>query len=470
MSVLVKQNNLLVFGSQSPLYRVITEAGLKEDFIHLLIDNSSKIVRKRSFQTYLLATKIFPSNAININDGIRFGVNQFLLPFTKFGVQNSINSIMTLKPSGYIHGEIALTNEIAKATKIKNVLVIVSNSEKTTFANQKGITTYITRKFTASENQELDVAWSNGFFTFNDLSNLSILIVIPKQYLANLMINISSQNLDVGKKGTSIENNISFLDALKTEMIIDLIKSFFAAIYSDSYRHRVNTDIATLNTIFKEEGSKILTSAEDTEVVFNAILNKYRQTLQGFKESDCENIVYECMKLFQTRSHVTINPYEFYYSFIDLPYSHIKMVFSKIPIFKIFAGKSIQAQIAEPDFSNNLSTMDTFFEDEQRDIITYGLKLVRFLPFLIFNTYVIGGGNYHAQMLTLLSTVESFIGTINSFKNTSIIYGPLCNFIIEELTYMTSTLAKQMNSPLNVNNSSRHMVVNLIANSIVNLD
>jgi hypothetical protein len=464
MSTIVRSNDSLVFGSQSPFYRIITDAGLKETFIHLVLDKTAKVVRKRSFQTYLLATKIFPSNTININEGIRFGINQFLLPFTRLGIKNSIESIMKLKPSNYIQGEIALTNELVKATKIKNTLVIVSNSEKTTFAEQKGITTYITRRFMASENQELEVTWSNGFFTFNDLSSLSVLIVIPKQYLANLMINIVSQ--DFGKNSSAIENSVAFLDALKTEMTIDLIKSFFAAIYSDGYRHRINTDIATLSTIFKEEGSKILTSADD-ENIFTEILNKYRYKLKGFKEDDCENIIYECMKFFSYRNHATINPYEFYYSFIDIPYSHIKMVFDKIPIFKIFTGNSVQAQIADLDFSNNLSTMNTFFVDEQRDIITYGLKLIRFLPFFIFNTYVVGGGNYHAQMLTILNNIDSFISTINNFKNTNIIYGPLCTFIIDELNYMLSILAKQMYSPLNVNDKSRHMVISLIAKAAV---
>jgi hypothetical protein len=282
------------------------------------------------------------------------------------------------------------------------------------------------------------------------------------------MINISAQ--DFGKNSTAIENNIAFLEALRHEVVIDLIKSFFAAIYSDGYRHRVNTDIATINTIFKEEGAVILTSADDRENTFNTILNKYRQKLSNFKDNDCENIIYETMKLYRFRSQVTINPYEFYYSFIDISYSHMKMVFEKIPVFKIFSSSTLQFQIAEPDFSNNLSTMNAFFEDEQRDVIIYGLKLIRFLPFFIFNTYVLGGGNYHTQMLTILSTITSFIGVINSFKNTNIIYGPLCNFIIEELQYLTKIFAKEMCSPLQVNDKSRHMVINLISRSFIDLD
>jgi hypothetical protein len=38
MSVIVKNSDALIFGHQSPFYRIITEAGLKESFLHLLVD------------------------------------------------------------------------------------------------------------------------------------------------------------------------------------------------------------------------------------------------------------------------------------------------------------------------------------------------------------------------------------------------------------------------------------------------
>jgi hypothetical protein len=101
---------------------------------------------------------------------------------------------MQIKRNSFSQGEIALTNELSKVTKIKSILAMVTDSEKTTYGDRKGMTTYITRKFEASENQILEPAWSNGFFAFNDVASLSVLIVIPKQYIANLMINIYSDS------------------------------------------------------------------------------------------------------------------------------------------------------------------------------------------------------------------------------------------------------------------------------------
>jgi hypothetical protein len=276
------------------------------------------------------------------------------------------------------------------------------------------------------------------------------------------MINVSSINT-----GTTVTNNGEFLESIRNEMVIDLIKSFFSAIYSDGYKHRISTDISTLNTIFQENGTNMLTSSQDKEVLFNELIEKYRKSLQAFKENDCENLVYECLKLYRTSSHVTINPYMFFYSFIDIPYSHIQMVFKKIPNISRLSNNSLQTQISEPDFSNNLENMNTFFEDEQRDIIVYGLKLIRFLPFFLFNTYVLGGGNFHSQALSLLGNVNQFITLLNSFKNSGTLYGPIGNFISEELQYITGTLSKEMNSPLTVNEKSRHMVIELISKSVM---
>jgi hypothetical protein len=463
MSTVVKTNDLLIFGSHSPFHQVITESGLKETFFRMLIDKNAKIVRKRGFETFLLARKVFPSNTLAINDNIRHGLTEFLLPFVRFGIKNSIDSIYNLKQANYIQGEIALTNELAKVTKVKRVLAMVVDSEKTTLATQKGITTYITRGFSQSIGKTLEIDWGNNFFAFNEPDSLSLLVLIPRQYIANLMLNVADMN--IVQATSSLDRDFETLEILRNEMAIDLIKSFFAAFYTDGHRHRINTDIATLNTIFQENGSNMLTSAQDKDDLYTELLKRYRNTLQGFKESDCENVVYECMKLYRHLSHVTINPYMFYNTFIDIPYSHVDMVFKKLPNLVRLSRSSVQTQIAGPDFSNNLSTMDSFFVDNVRDIPIYALKLIRFIPFFLFNTYVVGGGNYHGQALTLLSNVEQFIPCVTNFKSTHLLYGPFTSFLVDELTYLTSTLAKQLNSPLKVNEKSRHMVIDLIANS-----
>jgi hypothetical protein len=462
MSTVIKSNNALVFGNQSSFINILTEPGLKDSFLRLLVDSQSKTVRRRGFQTYMLANEIFPNNSIAINDNIKYGISQLLTPFIKLGIKNDIDSIIQLKRPSFIQGEISLTNSLVKATKIKNMLVMAADNEKNTFSNRKGITTYITRKFSECENQSLDAGWSNGFFTFQDPSSLSILIVIPKQYIANLIINVNTFDNYIS---TPVENNMAYLEAVKSEFIVDLLKSFFAAIYADSFKHRVNSDISSLNTILQEAGQALFTSSYDNEELLNSIASAYRKKLKEFKSVDCENLIYECLKLIMYKPHVIINPYEFYNTFIDIPYQQLKAIFARIPRIHTASKSVISGQISESDFSNNLRDMNTFFEDENRDALIYGLKLIRFLPFFIFNTYIIGGGNYHSRFLVVLNNIKSIISTINNFKNSHVLYAPIGTFIVEELDYLINVFFPQMNSPLKVNNKSIHLIAGLINQS-----
>ena len=81
MSSLVQNNNALVFGSQNPFRNYVTEPGLKNSFMHLLLDKSSKIYRSRSWNVFCLANKIFPNKVAEINENIRYGIGKLIDPF-----------------------------------------------------------------------------------------------------------------------------------------------------------------------------------------------------------------------------------------------------------------------------------------------------------------------------------------------------------------------------------------------------
>jgi hypothetical protein len=247
--------------------------------------------------------------------------------------------------------------------------------------------------------------------------------------------------------------------------LIDLIKSIFIAIYNDEYRHRINTDIASLHSIFQEQGEVILTSSQNEEELSDTILSRYRQTLRDFKETDCENLVYEMMKLIKYLPQVTINPLEFYKSFIDIPSANAEMVFNKISAFTQLTQQG--NLVINSDFSNNLFDMNLFFKEPGKDALIYGLKLIRFLPFLIFNTYVIGGGNYHSKMLGVISGIKSIMAAISNAKSINYSYSVIGNFIIDELQYLITTFYAQMSSPMKVNTKSRHMIIDIMKMSAI---
>lgn len=463
MSTLVLTNDSLVFGPQSPLYRGMTESGIKDNLVRLISDKNSQVIRKRSFATYVLANKVFPRNEINISEYVKYGIGQLIDPFVGYSVKGSIDSVNNVKRNQYQQGEVTLINELAKATKIKNMLVMVVDSTKDTYINQKGITTYITKSIAGDDNP-VEAVWENNFFTFGGAASLSMVVIIPKSYIGNLMVNIQASNAPEINNAQSI-NRVVFRSIMVDAFAIDLIKSIFTALYSDGYRSRINRDIGALNELFQKEGGNILTGTygdtnQDSDSVIEE-LRKYSSLLKGFKNGDCENLVYEMIKFIRYRSSVYINPYEFYSTFVDIPYEQMEYIFAKIPALCQLSSQS--RSINQFDFSNSLKGMNTFFNDNDRDVLVYGLKLVRFIPFLLFNTYVIGGGADHNGVQTILKNIKSFMNTIGSFRSRSIIYAPVGNFIISELDYILNTLAPQFSSPMAVNEKSR----SLIASSII---
>lgn len=450
MSSITINNNSLVFGHHSPLYRVVSDANLKEKLIHMLVDKSTVVYRKRSLDTYLLANKIFPNKVAEVSGNIKHAVGKLLDPFISRNLQQVEEIILKTPRQKYTQGEVFLTAEISKATNVKNTLVMVVDSERESITGGHGIITYITRNMVNGTCEPIEAGWSNKFFTFKDPANLSILILIPKQYLASLMIHtvpnandsIGTAMDDVALKGDIVDN-----------FSIDLIKSFFSAIYSDGIRSRVNSDILMVNTLLQKEGelaSSIIAASGNIDKASDTF-HKYSLDLHQFKDSaNREHFVYELLKMCQY-SNVILNPYEFYKGFIDVPYCQIENVFERIPSIQRFTKDLYTSH----NFSNNLSEMDIFFEEKDRDIVIYGIKLLRFLPFLLFNTYVLGGGANHIETKVIIGNVKSYITSLLGYRASNAQSAPIVGFIVSNLDYILNTLYVDLSSPLSVTSHSK---------------
>ncbi len=453
MSSITINNNTVVFGHQSPLYRVVSESGRKENLIRMIVDKSTTVYRKRAFDTYVLASSIFPNKVAEVNDNVKYAIGKLLDPFISSNIRQVEDIVNKIPRQKYNQGEIYLTNEIAKATGIKSTLVMIVDSERESLTYGHGIISYLTRNITNGTCEQLEAGWSNKFFTFKDSANLSLLVVIPKQYLANMFIKTIATNSK--SIGDSSLDKLSLRGILIDNFAIDLIKSIFSAIYSDGIRTRVTSDILLLNTLLQKEGSLVTAMVDETGGNVDKASDtfaKYSIDLHQFKAaSNQEHFVYELLKMSQYSS-LTLNPYEFYKGFIDIPYCQIEDVFQRIPSFNRFTNN----KCSDYNFSNNLSEMDIFFEDKDRDIVIYGIKLLRFLPFLLFNTYIIGEGAYGTETKVVLNSIKSFITSLLSFRSASVQYAPIVKFIADNLNYLINDFAKQISSPLSVTSNSKN--------------
>lgn len=464
MSSLVQNNNALVFGSQNPFRNYLTEPGLKNTFLHLLLDKSSKIYKSKSWHVFCLANKIFPNKVAEINENVKFGISKVLDPFVGTNITIAENHIYQTPRQKYIQGEIDLTQALIKATGIKNTLVMIMDNDKECRSNCHGIITYLTRNTVNGSCEPIEAAWSNKFFTFNDAANLAMVIIIPRQYIASLIQNV----LAVSTK----ELNSSFADkiVIKSNMIdeftIDLIKSIFSAIYSDGIRSRVTSDILLANKLLQSEGMNITSTTDPSNyseaIKASDVFQKHTQALHQFKRnSGDEHLVYEMLQFVNaSSSSCKINPLEFYNSFIDTPYVHMENIFSRCGSFQRLSNQSIT--YANFNFSNNLNEMDGFYSDKDRDVIVYGLKILRYLPFMLFNTYIIGGGMSHNEAKQVITNIKRIMPSILGYKASNYWSSPIVTFIVENINYLTEKLAVELSSPLTVTTNTRIALIHAI--------
>lgn len=451
MSTLVRNNNALVFGSQNPFKNYLTEPGLKNTFLHKLLDTSSKIYRSKSWKVYCLVNKIFPNKVVEINELIRYSVGKIIDPFLTTNI-NQIDQLMMNTPkSKYVQGEIDLCNTLIKITGIKNTLVMVVDTDKELAGERHGIITYLTRNLVNGSCEAIEASWSDKFFKFNDPANISMVIIIPKQYLATVIQNVSA--------ASSKEINTMSLDKLALkgkildEICVDLTKSIFASIYSDGIRSRVNSDILLYNALIQKEGS-IISSTVNNYVDFvnsSDTFKKYAVDLKQFKSStNDEHLIY--LLLDYSNNKAKINPYEFYTTFIDTPYIHMENIFSKCGAYQRLESKVLGGDYI---FSNNLKEMDIFSADADRDIVIYGLKLLRYLPFVIFNTYVIGNGAAHIQTKQLIDNIKKILPNILGYAASNYWTSNVIKFIASNLDYLINTLQPALASPMTVTAASK---------------
>lgn len=462
MSNLVLQNDALVFGAQSPFYKYISEPGVRENLFRYILDKNSNTLIKRAFRTYILGNKIFPNNVIEINEYVKHGLSQLVTPFIGYSVKNSVDSVMKVSKQKYSQGEIALTNELSKATKVKNLVAVIMDSKNESGTeSHTGIVTYINKKISTSGTSEIIPTWDNKFFSFENPSDISIIVAIPKNYLAHLMTVEYGNFTNDSTIGNGMDS-VLFKGNVVEKLTIDLIKSFFAAIFSDCYRNRILGDIYNLEVIFKNEGNSLYIKDYKDEISKQAELNaKYSTIFKKFKSNASENLIYYLLDYVRFNTGIIINPQELYEGFIDVPKTQLDLIYNKIPAFSRFTKNDVRVFLY--NFTNNLKDMNKFYVDSDRDIVIYAEKLVRYLPVAIFCVYVLGNGADHSKIVTLTSNIRKIIPTLKNLKSSSIIFGNICDALIDELNFILEVMLPDFSSPTSVTSASRFMITKAIS-------
>ena len=85
------------------------------------------------------------------------------------------------------------------------------------------------------------------------------------------------------------------------------------------------------------------------------------------------------------------------------------------------------------------------------------------MPFVIFNTYVMGNGSDHSKTVQIMSYVNRIIQYLNQFKNTSPIFQNISTWLADELRYINEVVFTDFSSPLNVTNNARFVITSTIS-------
>ena len=465
MSTFISNNNRLIFGSDSPIGNsfIKTEPNLKNTLMNLIMDKSSKIYRQRAWKIFRLANNIFPDRVARVNDSFRHAIGELVNPFITPNLQTIDELIYRSPRQKYVQGEIYLTNELHKLTGVKASLAMVVDSEKEFSAGTRhGVITYITRGVSLGECSDLDPDWKDGFFKFNNPNNLCLMVLFPKQYLATVIQNVLSTNTrELNSKNI---DRIAIKGAVIDEITIDVIKSIFSAAFTDGIRTKCTSDILLTNNLLQKEGMNITVASKSENDAYNSadVFAKYTDLLKQFKHaSGDEHIIYEIMKFTNYYNRdISINPLEFYSSFIDTPYAHVEDMICKCSSFQKLQNQAFK--FVDFNYSNSLKEMDMFQADRDRDILIYGTKLIRFLPWLLFDVYILGGGANHQNVKSIIKFVDSAKQNISLYKASNVWTAPVVEFLVNNINYIITTLYSQISSPLTVTVFSRKALIGAI--------
>lgn len=472
MSSIVSQSYANTFGNQSPLKKIITESGVITSVSKNLLNVNSQIARKRMFDMFIKANVIFPNDTLEINEFIRSGIRDLISPFFKYNVERSVDSIDEIKREEYEMAELKCSTNFSRVMGVRNVTILIINGEKELSAEKHGISTYIDRSIETTKNTNgLEVKWSNGFFKFEDPASLNITIFIPREYIKHVMLNV--QAISSKELAADVIPNLIFKDSCFEVFISDIIKSFFTAIYTDGYRIKALGDFMSIFGICENEGvlitSKASNTADDSNIITD-LKTRYATIINSrFKGCRDVSIVRQVNELSKTRyaNGINISPKDFYDLFVSIPYTEVFMLMNKIPALNRIVSDNYNTLKGDITFDNGISSIDTFMADEERDILPYTLKLMRYLPFVLYDGYIVGAGGEHGRIMQFITTANSIISSLSNFKTTNRIYNNMCEFIIANLNYMTTTMYTKLSSPQIVSTGMRRILTNLVSDETI---
>jgi hypothetical protein len=471
----VSETYLKTFGKLSPMNSVKSDSFVI-DAISEVISKSTCTSNERAFSIFMKMTETIPeinkeTNSIVVNEYIKSAIRTLTAPFFAYSIEKSIESVNQLSEDKYIVNELQCSNSIARVIGVKNITTMIVDTVNEVNSNSHGPIVYIDRAFknTANIPDGVETNWVDGFFKFKNADSLIITILIPKQYIKNVMLNAQmngSKELSEGSLG-----NLVFKDICNDSFISDFIKAFFVAIVNDSERNKMLSDFAYIYNILLNEGLLICSKfcPKDAEwnnpdyvTYFDEFKAKYAEDFSKRFNMERNSIIKNTFTYFvdcyQENSNRTINPYDFYDIFVNVPYNQILTIMNKFPSISDTKSSEYDLFNNNVKFENSLCSLDIFINtNNDRALISLGLKIVRYIPFMLYAFYILAQGNNHGEAIKFFSNITGYLNDIKSLKLKNKLYTNICSYIEDSINeYME--MFEKISSPQYVGSSSRRFI------------
>ena len=305
----------------------------------------------------------------------------------------------------------------------------------------------------------LSFSWSNGFYRFNDSSNVMVSIFISIEYIRDLInhnyneIKSTVENASE-TSDTQVENSENIIklgdnfvldmDSILTKFWNDFLCSFTIALYVERYRENIYSQIHTIIKIMDRERKLKFRSAYFTKPKeFYDSINKYLSDVKKtnlFKEFEKNNLPDELKPgLVESLSNVInelaidkINPIDLYKILFDPLTAEVNTIKDKLHL------TALSTLIETYTYSDSkIDDLNKGFGNITADLLASTIMLKRLIPLIIVSEFIVGDGEKYAAVKNIFEKMKKRI-TSMSFSTTN---SAITKYIDKILNIMNNQIA-----------------------------
>lgn len=417
-------------------------SGYNSEFDHsfrtLYKNPNSSYIRRKIFGMYNYAknylTQAASIPALEVNNLLR----TIIFGFYSSNLDTFRNNLNSINENRLEELQMRCKDILKRMFGSDNVLLVFDNSK-----NKQPIRVFL--DYIHDENDlrsdPLSFTWSNGFYKFNNSSNVMVSIFISIEYIKDLinhnyneiksvaetaMNDTSDTQKEISENSIKLGDNFVLdMDNVLTKFWKDFLCSFTIALYVERYRENFYSQIHTIIKIMDKENklkfkSAYYTNAKDFRDSINKYLTDIKKTNISLK-FERDNLPDELKpglseslnNIINVISMDKINPVDLYKVLFDPLTAEVNTIKDKL---HLTALSSLIETYTYTD--SKIDDLNKGFGNTQADLLASTILLKRLIPITILSEFVIGDGEKYAVVKNIFEKIKRKI-TSMGFSTTN---------------------------------------------------